>query len=232
MVRTALLFFAVAFLVGCKSQTAKPGTSATSERETESQGREAGTQTENPAISPVTEPAASRPSDPPTVNVGLGIEQAYLAIPHRRTIWREDESTVPPSERAYLIATFQMLDQAVAVRVAGQQNFTNQRFDSPDIDGEYGRLITYARAMPVPVALASYHAKIIGALADERQFFADWKAERDRFQFGQQPGNHPGVRGASSALRAAYGDLVGKYPNESQSNKDAFFDYHCALDFL
>jgi len=86
--------------------------------------------------------------------------------------------------------------------------------------------------MPVPVALASYHRRILDALAGERQFFADWKSARDRFQFGQQPSNHPGVGRASSALRAAYGELMAKYPQESQSNKDAFFDHHCALDFL
>ena len=184
------------------------------------------------ASSAVTAPVAAPPSDPPTVDVGLTVDQAYFAIPHRRTIWRESDSTVPSTERAYLRATFEMLDQAVAVRVAGQQNFTGQRFDSPDIDGEYGRLIAYAQAMPVPVGLASYHRKILDALAGERQYFADWKPARDGFQFARQPANHPGVRQASSNLRAAYGELMAKYPEESQSNRDAFFDYHCALDFL
>jgi hypothetical protein len=40
------------------------------------------------------------------------------------------------------------------------------------------------------------------------------------------------VQAASAAARAAYGELMSKYPGESQSNKDAFFDFHCALDFL
>jgi hypothetical protein len=33
-------------------------------------------------------------------------------------------------------------------------------------------------------------------------------------------------------LRAAYNELMARYPGEAQANKDAFFDYHCALDFL
>jgi len=179
-------------------------------------------------------PAASavQPADPPEVSVGIGVDQAYSAIPHRRTVWREDESTVPATDRAYLNAIFQVLDQAVAVRVAGQQNFGNHSFDSPDIDGEYERLLTYARSMPVPAALKSYHSKVLDALAGERQFFADWKAARDGFGFGGNVGDHPGVRRASAELRAAYGELMAKYPQEGQTNKDAFFDYHCALDFL
>jgi len=212
---TALLFAAAILVsVGCKSN---PGTSASAGPATSSAAAEA---------------AAAEPSEPPTVDVGLSVDQAYFAMPHRRTIWREDDSTVPSTERAYLRAAFQVLDQAVAVRVAGQQNFADQHFDSPDIDGQYARLIAYAQVMPVPAALASYHTKILDALAGERQYFADWKSERERFQFGRQPGNHPGVRRASSNLRAAYGELMAKYPQESQSNKDAFFDYHCALDFL
>jgi hypothetical protein len=31
---------------------------------------------------------------------------------------------------------------------------------------------------------------------------------------------------------AGHNDLMPRYPNESVINKDAFFDYHCALDFL
>jgi hypothetical protein len=171
-------------------------------------------------------------SDPPTVDVGLGVEQAYAAIPHRRTIWVESDTTVPAEEKDYLNVMFQVLDQAVAVRVAGLQNFSSGKFDSVNIDGEFDRLITFVRAMPVPKTLTSYHKDILDGLSDERQFFAEWKSQRDGFEFAKQIGNHPGVRAASAALKTAYSELMTKYPNESQANKDAFYDYHCALDFL
>ena len=186
--------------------------------------------TETPASSaPV---VAARLPDPPTVDVGIGVDEAYQAIPHRRTIWRADGSSVPAEEAAYLRAIFQVLDQAVAVRVAGQQIFGNRNFDALDIGSQYDRLLTYARGMPVPNSLASYHSRVIEALVEEKQFFADWKNFQDGFAFARNVGSHPGLRRASADLRAAYRELMAKYPQESQNNKDAFFDYHCAVDFL
>jgi hypothetical protein len=78
----------------------------------------------------------------------------------------------------------------------------------------------------------AYHQKVLDGLAGQRQFFAEWKSEREQFRFAQQVGGHTGVRNASAALHAAYDELMSKYPNEGAANKDAFFDYHCALDFL
>ena len=188
--------------------------------------------------------AASRPSnpatagviprygEPPIVDVGLSVEQAYAAIPHRRTVWVESDSTVPAKEKAYLKVMFQVVDQAVAVRVAGVQNFSKQRFDSADIDGEFDRLISFARTMRVPARLALYHNDILQALSNDRRFFEEWELQRERFAFARQAANHPAVRAAAGALQAAYGELMSEYPDESQTNKKAFFDYHYALDFL
>jgi hypothetical protein len=220
--RALLIFAATTLLVGCKNSSEVPKSSSAI------RSVAAAANADRAAVSatPV------QYNDPPTANVGLSVEQAYAAIPHRRTIWADSETTVPSDESAYLKVIFQVVDQAIAVRVAGLQNFSNQQFDSANVDAEFDRLITFAGSMPVPKALASYHKDILQALSSERQFFADWKSQGDRFPFAQQIAGHPGVQSASSAARAAYSELMAKYPRETQSNKDAFFDYHCALDFL
>jgi hypothetical protein len=250
-----ILLIAITLLGGCKSKTEK-GEEATA---AESAAPPATTPTapaetpKNPTVAESTPPPATAPpaaaetpgnptvaesapplqqSVPPALDVGLSVEQAYAAIPHRRTVWVESDSTVPDEERAYLRVIFRVIDQAIAVRVAGLQNFSAQQFDSSDPVGNYDRLIGFVRAMPVPNALATYHQKILEALAGQQQFFADWRAEREQFRFAQQIGGHAGARNASAALRAAYNELMAKYPGESPTNKDAFFDYHCALDFL
>jgi hypothetical protein len=184
-----------------------------------------------PVTSEVVPPTA-RYSDPPSVDVGLSAEQAYAAIPHRRTVWNGSDSSVPAEERAYLQVIFQIVDEAIAVRVAGLQNFPEQRFDAVDVDGQFERLISFVRSMPVPARLGAYHSDILSALSSDRQFFAEWKSQGASFAFARQIAGHPGVRAADGALHAAYGELMSKYPAESQTNKDAFFDYHCALDFL
>lgn len=194
--RLIVLLIAIAFQAGCKSQGKAPAnvSAANSVIAQRADSPNASSPSVSAASQETDPPTASAPaqySDPPAAGVGPSVEQAYAAIPHRRTIWDESGSTVPSEEKEYLRTVFAVLDQAVRVRVAGQQAFSS-----------------------------------------ERQYFVDWKSQGDRFAFGQQVGDHPGVRAASANLRAAYDELMSKYPNESQTNKDAFFDYHCALDFL
>jgi hypothetical protein len=202
-----ILCMALVLLAACKSRTG------------EGAGAEAGA-----AVAP--------PSEPPVLDVGISVEQAYAAIPHRRTVWVESDSTVPAADKAYLRVIFAVIDQGVAARVAGLQHYSAQQFDTSDPVGNYDRLIAFARGLTPPQALRTYHGKVPEALAAQRQFFADWKAAGEQFRYARQIGEHAGARQASDALRAAYNELMAQYPNEGPINKDAFFDYHCALDFL
>src|SRR6185295_12251766 len=181
---------------------------------------------------PVGDDRFSRYTDPPSVDVGLSVDQAYAAIPHRRTAWTESQTTVPADERAYLRTIFIVVDEAIAVRVAGLQNFSQQRFDSIDVDGQFDRLISFMRSLSVPAKLSAYHRQILAALSSDRQFFVEWKVQGANFPYARQIAANGNVQAASAAAHAAYSELMSKYPAESQQNKNAFFDYHCALDFL
>ena len=169
--------------------------------------------------------------DPPQANAGMRVEDAYAVIPHRRTVWSEDQTTVPAGEREYLKAMFHVLDQTVVARSAGIQNYSRGDFISFDAEGELGQLSDYVRQAQVPSGLADYNKQLLAALAGEQQFFHDWKSDPDHFNYTTQVNSHPGVNSSSAALRAAYQVLMSKYPQESQANQDAFFDYHCAADF-
>jgi len=72
-----------------------------------------------PAPIPVADATSLSYADPPSVDVGLSVDQAYAAIPHRRTAWTESQTTVPADERAYLRTIFLVVDEVIAVRVAG-----------------------------------------------------------------------------------------------------------------
>jgi hypothetical protein len=232
----AIAIFAV--LAGCKGKSKAPADSVappSAAAQPASSAVDPPAQSSRPASqssSVSLDPPQYQYSDPPIVSVGPSIDEAYAAIPHRRTIWDENGSTVPSEERPYLRVVFGALDQAVRIRVAGQQNYGSQQFDAADVDGEFDKLIAFVRALPAPKTLVAYRQDVLSALSSERQFFNEWKAQRDQFPFAQQVANHPGVRSASSNLRGAYNELMSHYPNESAANKDAFFDYHCALDFL
>lgn len=184
------------------------------------------------APNPTPEAASSYSySDPPQASASIGVENAYAAIPHRRTVWSEDQTTVPAGEREYLRAMFQVLDQTVVARVAGIQNYSRGDFTSFDAEGKLGQLSDYVHQVQVPSGLADYNKQVLAALAGEQQFFHDWKSDPEHFDYMRQVNSHPGVNQSSAALRAGYDVLMSRYPQESQANRDAFFDYHCAADF-
>lgn len=170
--------------------------------------------------------------DAPIVNVGLTIDQAYAALPHERMVWVASDSTAPSSEQPYLGAIFRVLDEAIAVKVAGLQHYSRGDFDSLDIDAQYAALLNYARATSVPSALSTYHQDVLTALSNERLFFQNWNADRTNPTFTTQFQANAQVQAASTASRSAYFELIRVYPNEPPANKQAFYDYHCALDFL
>lgn len=170
-------------------------------------------------------------ADPPQANARMGVEGAYAVIPHRRTVWNDEQTTVPAGEREYLKAMFQVLDQTVVARSAGIQNYSRGDFTSFDAEGELGQLSDYVRRAQVPPGLADYNKQLLAALAGEQQFFQDWKSDSDDFDYTRQVNSHPGVNQSSAALRTAYQVLMSKYPQESPRNQEAFFDYHCAADF-
>src|SRR5262249_41057001 len=59
-----------------------------------------------PAPIPVAAATSSPDADPPSVDAGLSVAQAYASIPHRRTAWTESQTTVPADQRAYLRTIF------------------------------------------------------------------------------------------------------------------------------
>ncbi len=143
-------------------------------------------------------------------------------------------SKIPKADQDYLQVVFTAIDQAVLLRVATYQSFSRGRTGDPSAIRRMDRLIEFLRSVDPPPHLKTYHKRIEQAVSDQRAFFDDWRSRGGEFQYarGTSLGSHPKVASSSSALREAYGILMQSYPAENAHNKEAFFDYHCALDFL
>jgi hypothetical protein len=174
----------------------------------------------------------------PTLNLDLSVDAAYAAIPHRRTAMNFAASNMPDQDRRFLEVAFHVIDQAIRLRVTAYQKFSSSEArngvgDSQSI-ADMDRLIDYLQNTEAPASLSSYQARLLQALSDQRAFFEEWRTQGQQFQYGspQRIGTHPKVQSASTALREGYGILMETYRSDNNNNKEAFFDYHCALDFL
>ena len=157
---------------------------------------------------------------------------SYLAIPHQRTEFDAVFSEVPAPEKAYLKLMFPLIDQAIAVSVSTLRAYTSGPRTEDGI-AQYQALIDFANAITPPSTLATYHKDIVLALQAQKAFFQDWRTKSRGFSYkGNATGNHPQIQTASRHLRAAYNRLMSQFPQEDSINKSAFFDYHCALDFI
>lgn len=181
------------------------------------------------ATVPVILPAIA---DIPQFSLPLTVTQAYQAIPHQRTEFDSVFSDVPAPEKAYLELMFPLIDQAIAVRVSTLEAYTSGQRTEGGIT-QYQSLIDFASTVTPPSSMTTYHNDIVLALQAQKAFFQDWRAKSRGFSFkGNATGNHPQIQTASQHLRAAYSHLMNTFPQEDSINKSAFFDYHCALDFI
>ena len=143
-------------------------------------------------------------------------------------------SNMPEQDKRFLEVAFHVIDQAIRLRVTAYQKFSSSGGNDSQSISEMNRLVDYLQNIEVPAGLSSYHTHLLQALSDQRAFFEEWQAQGQRFQHSspQTIATHPKVQSASTALQEAYGILMQAYPSEGNNNKAAFFDYHCALDFL
>ena len=170
----------------------------------------------------------------PTLNLDLSVDAAYAAIPHRRTAMDFSASNMPGQDKRFLEVAFHLIDQAIRLRVTAYQKFSKSGVGDSQSISDMDRLVDYLQNTEAPASLSSYHAHLLQALSDQRAFFEEWQTQGQQFQYGSPKTmrTHPKVQSASAALQQAYGALMERYPSEGNKNKEAFFDYHCALDFL
>ncbi|MBI3653320.1 MAG: hypothetical protein HY231_20005 [Acidobacteria bacterium] len=169
----------------------------------------------------------------PTFTLSLSVEEAYAAIPHRRTQADLERSTLASVDKDYLKLAFHEIDQAILLRVTALRQFSRGDTDDVRLLAKMEQVIEFLRGIEPPANLVEYHKRLLQTLVDQRAFFQDWQAQGRQFAYaGANLSAHAKVQSSSGAARAAYQILMQNYSGESQSNKDAFFDYHCALDFI
>ena len=158
-------------------------------------------------------------------------EEAYAAIPHKRTTFDAAGSKLTPGQSASLSRIFAMTDQGVVLRVQGM--LAHRQRDAQEVKrvvAGYDSLIAAMESEKVDAAVEPARELIARALRDQRRYLASRPAGL-QFARGELTGAE-GIGQSHRQLMDAYSVLTRAFPGEVPRNKTAFYDYLCALDFL
>jgi len=154
-----------------------------------------------------------------TSGLSLSVEEAYRLIPHQRTVFQPASAHMPASERAYLVAFFNAIDQAIVAKVSARRGTA--------VAEAYAPVWRAWEELNPPTSLKATQDKVKAAIIDQQAFLLQIEKKQSSWNM-----SHSKVRSSSANLQRAYSDLMRLYPRENATNKQAFFDYLCALDFI
>lgn len=159
------------------------------------------------------------------------VEASYAAIPHRRTVFPRPAAGIAERDADYLRLMFDLMDQSIVVRVNALSELSAGRSAAEHL-AAYDELIQCAEAIPAPDMLEQYHEAIRAALATQRGVVQSLHRQTVLGTTEGSIHSTPGVRKSSALLKKAYAMLMATFPASDQTTQKAFFDYHCALDFI
>ena len=160
------------------------------------------------------------------------IARAYTAIPHQQTTYQATRSTLSRDVAERLELLLGWVDRALVERVRLHARARRGALDGTEL-AAYEQALAPIRSGILAAGngaeVAEAAALITRAIEEQRRYFASLASAEGK----KKPiETDPHVQAASRLLRAAYQKLMASYPNESATNKQAFFDHLCALDFL
>lgn len=156
------------------------------------------------------------------IRQAMTVDEAYAAIPHKKTRFDAAAATMGMAERQLLDIFFGLTDLAVAERVSAMIAIR----DGKAYSGNYDAILARLAALDVPEKLKRAHDLVTQAVREQRQYLG-LMAAGEAFSRGA-----PLVHSSHQKLVAAYSELMRLYPQEGAHNRTAFFDHLCALDFI
>ena len=183
-------------------------------------------------IGAVPAPASVSPSaQVPSLGLRLTPEQAYAKGNHRRTVLDLCGAKLNADVRRYVEEMFACIDEAIALRITTLDDFFAGRRDIESYSKAHKQLETFIRSKTPPESLHGYHDKLLEALGAQHEFFVEWAKNGAPFT-RKDVFSHPAVSRCSQALHAAYAIIQREIAPQAANQRQAFYDYHCALDFL
>ena len=154
----------------------------------------------------------------------LEVEQAYRLIPHNRTVFQLHQSNLPASDAQKVARLLSLAEKAMVERVDALKNGARRTGYMSRIDD----ILWQIEQLQVPDRIQTARDHIKTAVQLHRNYFE----LQDDGGSSADASRHQLIQASHRHLLAAYQQLMQTYPEETQHNKQAFFDYLCALDFI
>lgn len=126
------------------------------------------------------------------------------------------------AERATLVRLFALVDDAIVAKVLAGEALARKEAWGPT-GRLYAGIEAQLRDLNPGTRLKPVVDQVVSAIEDQRDYF------QGRWSGGNTQSK---IQSSSAKLHQAYSFLMSLYPDENASNKQAFFDYLCALDFI
>ena len=154
----------------------------------------------------------------------LEIDEAYRLIPHKQTAFKLHQSKIPKTEARSVALLLSLAEQAMVERVDALVNGPKKSGYLSQIDGISWQLDHLQ--MPARIDPAREH--ILAAVQQHRAYFELHNVNGDKSESARKQL----IQSSHQHLISAYNLLMQSYPQETKHNKQAFFDFLCALDFI
>lgn len=162
---------------------------------------------------------------------GITVEEAYTAVPHQRTIFDSQKSLLGSEQIQGLHILFGFTDKCLVLRIEGLAAAKNNDITTLNkVVSDYQILIQSFEKIVFPIALRPVQTEVVSAVKQHQHYFAI-KSQSQQNAASLSLVLDQDVNQSSQKLRIAYSQLMEIFSTESAINKQAFFDYLCALDF-
>ncbi len=161
--------------------------------------------------------------------VALSVEEAYRAIPHRRTVFQTNKAKMSTMEKKYLDNFFHLVDLIIVERVE-MLSWLELNVQKCRERVTYDEILNDLKSLDAPSSLSDVHRLVIQVIECQRNLLEELQNYPERKVVILASGNKD--CSANQKLILAYKKLVSRYSNESLHNKQAFFDYLSVLSFI
>ena len=186
-----------------------------------------------PALNTLPEPkAVPEQIATPRTLPAISIEEAYAAIPHKRTVFNAKESPLAITNTFALTQLFEALERAIVLKIMADKALASKNAEAMTHTLEqYSGVIKGLLSLDSPTEIKPAQTLIIAAIEKHQAHFTHKQAAAFAGKT-HDISTSPEITSASADLQRAYSLLIKAFPQETANNKAAFYDYLCALDFL